>query len=532
MADKKITDMTALAAGSQASGDLVTVVDISEGAAANKNKKMTMENLFKGIPGNVGVGVNPTGWHAAASSKVIQLANSVFFDFSGVQLDVGKNYYYDGSNYKRIAADGAQRIAFFDENFIFNQAASGSAGSNISWSEAMRVHSSGKLLVGTSSTATAGTAQYSLLQVEGNAFNAANNAIFSLARGTAATSMSSGDVLGTITFADNAGNEFGKIECSADATPGSSDYPGRLTFSTTADAASSPTERMRIDSSGRLLIGRSTAPTGSSGSLAKLVVEGYIGGSTGTGIISLQRGEASTSVVSGDELGRITFADNTGDHYAFIRGVADGTASNDSNDNPGKIEFWTSTDGTDAIQNRMQITRNGTVQMTPIGSVDVLQCMTPSSAGTSVLVFAGGHSATTGTPGSGTQSVYIFSNGNIQNTNNSYGQISDIKLKENIIDANSQWDDFKAVRFRKYNFKEETGHETHTQLGVVAQELEVTSPGLVYETEDKDSEGNALGTTTKAVRTSVLTMKALVALQEAMQRIETLEAKVAALEAG
>ena len=122
-------------------------------------------------------------------------------------------------------------------------------------------------------------------------------------------------------------------------------------------------------------------------------------------------------------------------------------------------------------------------------------------------------------------------NGDVDNTNDSYGQISDIKLKENIVDADSQWDDFKAVRFRKYNFKEETGYETHTQLGVIAQELELTSPGLVYETIDKDKDGNDLGTTTKAVKSSILTKKALVALQEAMAKIETLETKVAALEA-
>ena len=56
MADRKITDLTALAAGSQATGDLLTIVDVSESAAADKNKKITVESLFKGIPGNVGIG--------------------------------------------------------------------------------------------------------------------------------------------------------------------------------------------------------------------------------------------------------------------------------------------------------------------------------------------------------------------------------------------------------------------------------------------------------------------------------------------
>tara|TARA_R100001510_G_C7544774_1_gene130855 strand:- start:57 stop:599 length:543 start_codon:yes stop_codon:yes gene_type:complete len=131
-----------------------------------------------------------------------------------------------------------------------------------------------------------------------------------------------------------------------------------------------------------------------------------------------------------------------------------------------------------------------------------------------------------------TEKLRIRADGNILNANDSYGSLSDEKLKENIVDAGSQWADFKAVRFRKFNFKEETGHETFTQLGVIAQELELTSPGLVYEDADKDQDGNDLGTTTKSVKSSILTKKGLVALQEAMARIEQLEAKVAALEAG
>ena len=88
------------------------------------------------------------------------------------------------------------------------------------------------------------------------------------------------------------------------------------------------------------------------------------------------------------------------------------------------------------------------------------------------------------------------------------------------------------MQVRNYNFKPETNYETYTQIGVVAQEVETVSPGLVTESPDTDEEGNDLGTTTKSVNYSVLYMKAVKALQEAMDRIETLEAKVAALEAG
>jgi hypothetical protein len=126
------------------------------------------------------------------------------------------------------------------------------------------------------------------------------------------------------------------------------------------------------------------------------------------------------------------------------------------------------------------------------------------------------------------EQIRITVNGNITNANNSYGSLSDLKLKENIVDASSQWEDLKALQVRKYNFKE---GQTHTQIGLIAQEVELVSPGLVSESPDRDEEGNDLGTVTKSVNYSVLYMKAVKALQEAMERIETLEAKVAALEA-
>ena len=132
--------------------------------------------------------------------------------------------------------------------------------------------------------------------------------------------------------------------------------------------------------------------------------------------------------------------------------------------------------------------------------------------------------------GGGTNRLFIYSNGNITNTNNSYGAISDVKLKENIIDASSQWDDIKALTVRKYSLKADN-LDAPNMLGVVAQEVEAAGMGgLIYESPDMDSEHNDLGTVTKQVNYSILYMKAVKALQEAMDRIETLEAKVAALE--
>jgi len=112
----------------------------------------------------------------------------------------------------------------------------------------LRGDSSGRLLIGTSSSASAGDSQYAKLQVKGNTFSATGNGILSLQSGT--TNPSSGNALGTILFADNVGGEFGRIDCFVDGTSGTNDYPSRLTFSTTADGASTPTERMRIGNNG------------------------------------------------------------------------------------------------------------------------------------------------------------------------------------------------------------------------------------------------------------------------------------------
>ena len=122
----------------------------------------------------------------------------------------------------------------------------------------------------------------------------------------------------------------------------------------------------------------------------------------------------------------------------------------------------------------------------------------------------------------------ILGDGDVQNTNNSYGQLSDVTLKQDIVDASSQWDDIKAIRVRKFRFKDNPTGDL--QIGVVAQELETVSPKLVTEVATSSIDTNSTERV-KAVKYSVLYMKAIKALQEAQTRIETLETKVTALEA-
>ena len=118
--------------------------------------------------------------------------------------------------------------------------------------------------------------------------------------------------------------------------------------------------------------------------------------------------------------------------------------------------------------------------------------------------------------------------GNVQNADNSYGALSDRRMKENIADASSQWDDIKGLRVRKYNMI----GDTDTHLGVISQELEDAGmSGLVQEGEWYHAEANPNNETRKSVKYSILYMKAVKALQEAMTRIETLETEMTALKA-
>jgi hypothetical protein len=158
------------------------------------------------------------------------------------------------------------------------------AGSVDTLSERARIDSSGRLLVGTS-TARSNIARYGAdytpaTQIQTNEtsgwgtglslvnYSASGYApvlTFGLSGSNTAgtnTLVASGDRMGVITFNGNDGTNFeegARIEAQVDGTPGTNDMPGRLVFSTTADGASSPTERMRINSGGTLLL-NGTAP--------------------------------------------------------------------------------------------------------------------------------------------------------------------------------------------------------------------------------------------------------------------------------
>jgi len=115
-------------------------------------------------------------------------------------------------------------------------------------------------------------------------------------------------------------------------------------------------------------------------------------------------------------------------------------------------------------------------------------------------------------------SYYLYGDGSSSFT-------SDERLKTDIVDVEAgQLDKLNAVRF--VNFKWKNSPDSPKQMGVIAQEIEKIFPDVVN--EDEDAVGT--GETYKSVSYSKLNMIALKAIQELSAKVETLEARIAALE--
>jgi trimeric autotransporter adhesin len=205
----------------------------------------------------------------------------------------------------------------------------------ISGTERARIDSSGRLLVGTSTTDSNFNSGVQIAGIGGSnagsqlisrfSADAASSTLwFQKSRGASVgtnTIVNNGDDLGLIGFYGASGstvNEAARITAQVDGTPGASnDMPGRLVFSTTADGAATPTERMRIASNGKTTIKGSTSDSSAyslevteSGGIVQFTIrnDGII--LTGTDTLSPYNNTTASAanlfVTSGGELQRST----------------------------------------------------------------------------------------------------------------------------------------------------------------------------------------------------------------------------------
>nr|BAR24281.1 hypothetical protein [uncultured Mediterranean phage uvMED] len=154
MADRKITELTAMSAGTQATGDLLTIVDVSEAAAVDKNKKITVESLFQGIPGNVGIGKISSGnkleIEGQGNTKVVIDGRTDAANGSDAILELWSKNSGGTNNFGFIDYDG-------DGNFEIGSGGGGAGSVPLVFKtnavERLRISSDGKVGIGTTSPA-------------------------------------------------------------------------------------------------------------------------------------------------------------------------------------------------------------------------------------------------------------------------------------------------------------------------------------------------------------------------------------------
>ena len=287
--------------------------------------------LSTGVTGTLPYGNGGTGQTSYTDGQLLigktdgSLAKATLTAGSNVTITNG-----DGTITIASSGGGGSSISAGDSKVeVTDTGSNGTIVFNTDNAERMRVDAVGRLLIGTNSSLD----QNAQLQVAGtgyyvfNGFQFSNDAFattLSLKKSRGATVgtntiVQSGDTIGTISFFGANGTGFNAaalINAEIDGTPGASnDMPGRLIFSTTADGSGTPTERMRIDSSGSVGIGMS-----SPGSYAKsLAVWG--GGDNNLPVMQIRRTNNSAGGAGNPETGLDVQIPNTYNSAGDVKGI-------------------------------------------------------------------------------------------------------------------------------------------------------------------------------------------------------------------
>ena len=543
MADRKITDLTALAAGSQATGDLLTIVDVSEGAAADKNKKITVESLFKGIPSDVGIGTaspsNNLDIAVGANSEGINIGGSGNF-FGLIEFDANRSgadqvigdiaFKWNGTRVARIiGATGADTTNKDDGAITFHTASAGSA------TEKVRIDSSGRVLIGTT---TQGHSTADLFTIASSSSNGM-------------TIRSGSSSSGQISFSD--------------ATTGDAEYRGQILYDHGGDFMRFRTaadERLRIDSSGQLIL------LGNGGSTTNSLDLNY-NGTSGQAQINADSGGGNTFLTFGtsssgslSERLRIDSSGNVGIGESSPSTLLSlGTSLNtyklklydagDANDygfgtQAGTLDYHSG--GSHIFyksgSEKMRITSGGAllVNASSTGAGEKLRVNGSGSSGNAAnFHFESTHDRANiivrhdRASGSTSAKMIAFERdggtevGSVTSTGSatSFNTSSDYRLKENVVDLDGAITRVKQLQPKRFNFIVDADT---TVDGFLAHEAATVVPEAVTGTHNEvDSDNNPVY---QGIDQSKLVPLLTAALQEAIAEIETLKTKVAALEAG
>ncbi len=279
-------------------------------------------------------------------------------------------------------------------------------------------------------------------------------------------------------------------------------------------------ERMRIDSSGNLLLG--TTASGSAGlNVGNSVNIGFSeGANSAIANIFRQSSSAATILASGYKV------TSTANKYASS--YASSWARTAVACHYGGIRFFADAAATVAVgtditpTERMRIDDGGNLLLgkSAVGVTAIGFHANP--AGEVYSTIANGYN-TYHVYANSAYRFYVHPNGGIYNYSANNVNLSDEREKKNIEALESQWDSLKQWSLKKFHYNADADSDTK-KLGVIAQEVEAHNPEVV-------SEFNVNETTIRmAVKEQQMMWMAIKALQEAQERIETLETKVQALE--
>ena len=141
------------------------------------------------------------------------------------------------------------------------------------------------------------------------------------------------------------------------------------------------TERLRIDSSGRLIVG----VNGATSTICSAIFQGRSDGATNSALIRLAKGSSTPGTT--DSLGIIQFSDNGTKHAAQIQAQRDGGTWTSGTQTPASLLFFTSPDSATGATERLRITSDGKIGINntnPTYDVDLLK--TTSGVGATMRV--------------------------------------------------------------------------------------------------------------------------------------------------
>ena len=517
--------------------------------------------------GSVGIGVTPSTWNSAYTVLQIGSTGTLFQTPSNTIL--GQNIYVNASdNNAYLTSNYATQYRQVNGTHIWYYAASGTAGANISFSEAMRITASGNIGIGTTSPEglvtikgtsaqppTSGTTANSLLQIVGSLggeLNIGSNTVLgeygsyiqvsdnNLAVPYALNLQPNGGQVGIGTY--NLASVGSALVVAQSGTPNiltirrldaSNTGTARLFFQGTNASssvqniafieaglessataaylafASNTTERMRITSSGAVKIGKWT----------------YTDATFRTLYLGSRPNDATYSIINFNP-----YAGNY--NYGFDLGVYDDGTS-------GNQYFWI---GDNRNSERMRIDSAGAV------FINTTSNPVPNNASPQLGILAGGstdainikhtvngnNSFNIWQTGTTSHNAIAFYKGDTQTnrglitvttSGTTYNSVSDYRLKENVTPIENGIDRLMQLKPSKFNWIE-TGHESE---GFIAHELQEIFPDAV--TGEKDavysSTGNIKPQSVDYGRITPLLVKAL---QEQQVQIQTLTARLQELE--